>query len=121
MSSCWQQPRAKPEQGSGCLDITVARRRAVDRVRSVYSRLPGQTYDGREREIDEFWERATLKDDRAGASRLRSLTDLQSEALTLAYYEDLTRARLRPIERASRHGQDPNQRRHETSRRSAGR
>lgn len=77
--------------------VTVARRRAVDRVRSVSSKVArDQRYArGAAPEVDEVWERATQnKDVERVRSGLRSLTDLQSEALALAYYEDLTQSQI---------------------------
>jgi RNA polymerase sigma-70 factor, ECF subfamily len=46
-------------------------------------------------EIDQVWDRATQKQDIERVRHgLRSLTDLQSQALTLAYYEDLTQSQI---------------------------
>jgi RNA polymerase sigma-70 factor, ECF subfamily len=77
--------------------ITVARRRAVDRVRSVSSEVArDERYAwAPEREIDVVWDRATQKQDIERVRHgLRSLTDVQSEALTLAFYEDLTQSQI---------------------------
>ena len=50
---------------------------------------------GEEPEIDEVWERATQKQDIERVRHcLRSLTDVQRKALTLAYYEDLTQSQI---------------------------
>ena len=95
----WQQAaRYSPSKGSvNTWMITMARRRAVDRVRSVSSEVArDERYAGAaEPEIDVVWDRATQRQDvervRLG---LRSLTELQSEALTLAYYEDLTQSQI---------------------------
>ena len=76
---------------------TVARRRAVDRVRSVSSEMArDERYAGAaEPEIDQVWDRTTQSQDIERVRRgLQSLTDLQSEALTLAYYEDLTQSQI---------------------------
>jgi RNA polymerase sigma-70 factor, ECF subfamily len=95
----WQQSaRYSPGRGSVITwMVTVARRRAVDRLRSVSSEVAREErYAGvAGPEIDEVWDRATQRQDierlRAG---LRSLTDVQSEALTLAYYENLTQSQI---------------------------
>ena len=95
----WQQAaRYSPSKGSviGWM-VMVARRRAVDRVRSVSSEVArAERYAGVvEPEIDDVWDRTVQKQDiervREG---LRSLTDLENEALTLAYYEDLTQSQI---------------------------
>jgi RNA polymerase sigma-70 factor, ECF subfamily len=95
----WQQAaRYSPSKGSVIAwMITVARRRAVDRVRSLSSELArDERYAvAAQPAIDEVWDRATQREDierlRHG---LRSLTDLQSEALILAYYENLTQSQI---------------------------
>jgi RNA polymerase sigma-70 factor (ECF subfamily) len=77
--------------------ITVARRRAVDRVRSVSSEMArDERYAvAAEPEIDEVWDRAAQKQDIERVRHgLRSLSDAQSEALTLAYYQDLTQSQI---------------------------
>lgn len=77
--------------------LTVARRRAVDRVRSVSSETTRDERYARATgpEFDEVWDRATQKQDiERVRNGLRSLTDLQSEALTLAYYQDLTQSEI---------------------------
>jgi RNA polymerase sigma-70 factor, ECF subfamily len=77
--------------------MTVARRRAVDRLRSVSSEVAREErYAGAVGpEIDQVWDRATQKQDIERVRHgLRSLTDLQSQALTLAYYEDLTQSQI---------------------------
>lgn len=95
----WQQAaRYSPSKG-GVITfmLTVARRRAVDRVRSVSSDVARDERYARAvgPEIDDVWDRATQKHDiERVRSGLRSLTDLQSEALTLAYYEDLTQSQI---------------------------
>ena len=77
--------------------MTVARRRAVDRVRSVSSEVARDERYARagEPEFDEVWDRATQKQDIERVRHcLRSLTKVQSEALTLAYYHDLTQSQI---------------------------
>ena len=95
----WQQAaRYEPSKGSVISWMTtVARRRAVDRVRSVSSEMAREErYAGAvEPEIDQVWAGATQSHDIERVRRgLRSLTDLQSEALTLAYYEGLTQSQI---------------------------
>jgi RNA polymerase sigma-70 factor (ECF subfamily) len=95
----WQQAaRYSPSKGSVIAwMITVARRRAVDRVRSLSREVArDERYAvAAQPAIDDVWDRATQKQDierlRHG---LRSLTDLQSEALILAYYENLTQSQI---------------------------
>jgi RNA polymerase sigma-70 factor (ECF subfamily) len=95
----WQQAaRYVPSKGSVIAwMITVARRRAVDRARSVSSEVAreGRYVGVAEPDIDDVWHRATQKQD---IERLRhglqSLTHLQSEALALAYYENLTQSQI---------------------------
>jgi RNA polymerase sigma-70 factor (ECF subfamily) len=95
----WQRAaRYNPRKGSVISWMcTVARRRAVDRVRSVSSEMArDERYAGAaDPEIDQVWDRATQSHDIERVRRgLQSLTDLQSEALTLAYYEDLTQSQI---------------------------
>ena len=95
----WQQAaRYSPSKGSVITwMMTVARRRAVDRLRSVSSEVAREERYARVAEpaIDEVWDRATQKQDVERLRRgLRSLTDRQSEALTLAYYENLTQSQI---------------------------
>ena len=95
----WQQAaRYSSSKGSVITwMITVARRRAVDRLRSVSSEVArdGWYATAAEPHVDDVWDRATQKLDierlRHG---LRSLTDVQSEVLTLAYYENLTQSQI---------------------------
>jgi RNA polymerase sigma-70 factor (ECF subfamily) len=95
----WQQAaRYSPSKGSVIAwMITVARRRAVDRARSVSREVAreGRYAQAAEPEIDDVWHRATQKQD---IERLRlclqSLTHVQSEALALAYYENLTQSQI---------------------------
>ncbi len=95
----WQQAaRYNPSKGSVISWMcTVARRRAVDRVRSVSSEMArDERYAGTaEPEIDQVWDSTTQRQDIERVRRgLQSLTDLQSETLTLAYYEDLTQSQI---------------------------
>ena len=95
----WQQAaRYNPSKGSVISWMcTVARRRAVDRVRSVSSEMArDERYAGTaDPEIDQVWDSATQRQDIERVRRgLQSLTDLQSETLTLAYYEDLTQSQI---------------------------
>jgi RNA polymerase sigma-70 factor (ECF subfamily) len=95
----WQQAsRYSPAKGNvNTWMITMARRRAVDRVRSVSSEVArDERYAGTAGpEIDVVWDRTTQRQDiERVRSGLRSLTDLQSQALTLAYYEDLTQSQI---------------------------
>jgi RNA polymerase sigma-70 factor (ECF subfamily) len=95
----WQQAaRYSASKGSVIAwMVTVARRRAVDRLRSVSSEVArDERYAvAAEPAIDEVWDRATRKQDIERLRRgLRSLTDRQSEALTLAYYENLTQSQI---------------------------
>ena len=77
--------------------MTVARRRAVDRVRSVSSEVArDERYAvATEPAFDQVWDRATQKQDIERVRHcLRSLTDVQSQALRLAYYQDLTQSQI---------------------------
>ena len=96
----WQRAaRYSPSRGSVITwMMTMARRRAVDRLRSVSSEMAREeryAWAAPASEIDQVWDRATQKQDierlREG---LRSLTDVQSEVLTLAYYENLTQSQF---------------------------
>ena len=95
----WQQsPRYCADKGSVITwMVTVARRRAVDRVRSVSSEVAREARYAvaAPPEIDDVWDRATQKQDIERVRHgLRSLSDAQSEALTLAYYQDLTQSQI---------------------------
>lgn len=77
--------------------ITIARRRAVDRVRSVSSEVARAEKYAKavDPDIDDVEDRAVQKQDIERVRRgLRSLTDLESQALTLAYYEELTQSQI---------------------------
>ena len=95
----WQQAaRYNPSKGSVASWMsTVARRRAVDRVRSVSSEMArDERYAGvAEPAIDQAWAGATQSHDIERVRRgLQSLTHLQIEALTLAYYEGLSQSQI---------------------------
>jgi RNA polymerase sigma-70 factor (ECF subfamily) len=95
----WQQAgRFNASKGSVITwMITIARRRAVDRVRSVSSEVARAEKYAKavEPDIDVVWDRAAQKQDIERVRQgLRSLTDLESEALTLAYYEELTQSQI---------------------------
>ena len=96
----WRQSaRYAPEKGSvlGWM-TTMAHRRAVDRVRSVTSEV---ARDERyavtrvEREVDQVWEGV---EQRLDVDRVRkgmgSLTSIQREALTLAYFGGYTQSQV---------------------------
>jgi RNA polymerase sigma-70 factor (ECF subfamily) len=83
--------RYDPSRGSAAAWIfTIAHRRAVDRVRSEQAgtdRLHRVAAASVDTPYDEVVERATARLDRIQVRRcLDNLTDLQREAITLAYY-----------------------------------
>ena len=95
----WQQAaRFNPSKGSVITwMITIARRRAVDRVRSVSSEMARAEKYAKAvgPDIDVVWDRTAQKQDIERVRQgLRSLTDLESQALTLAYYEELTQSQI---------------------------
>jgi RNA polymerase sigma-70 factor (ECF subfamily) len=84
-------PRYRQEQGSALgWTLTLAHRRAVDRVRSAQARTDRERRVGAmsaEREFDEVSETVITHLEHEQVRRcLDSLTDLQREAVTLAYY-----------------------------------
>jgi RNA polymerase sigma-70 factor (ECF subfamily) len=92
----WQQaPRFDPGRGTGFAWVmTMAHRRAVDRVRSVQSAADRDMRVGQrsvEREHDEV---AEAVEDRLEAEAVRecldALTELQMESVTLAYFGGFT-------------------------------
>ena len=96
----WRQAsRYEPGKGSVLAWIaTMAHRRAVDRVRSVTREVArDQHYAVAEtgREVDHVWEGV---EQRLDATRVRkglaSLTPIQREALTLAYFGGLTQTEI---------------------------
>lgn len=92
----WKQAsRFDEERGSARTWIlTIAHRRAVDRVRSEQAHRNRDERIGRrdrQRPFDEVAERVeTRLEHRAVREALDSLTDLQREAVELAYYRGLT-------------------------------
>ncbi|MGQ0848824.1 MAG: ECF RNA polymerase sigma factor SigK [Actinomycetota bacterium] len=92
-------PRYNQGQGSvASWILTIARRRAVDRVRSEQSSRDRMARIGPaniEREHDEVADQA-LRAERIGAvgSALSMLSSLQKEALELAYFEGLTTTQI---------------------------
>ena len=87
--------RYRPDRGAGLVWVlTVTHRRAVDRVRSAQSRTDreqrsaaAQPSDGG----DEVAEQVTVRLEHQQVRRcLRTLTELQREAITLAYYHGRT-------------------------------
>jgi len=96
----WRQAaRYAPEKGSvlGWM-TTMAHRRAVDRVRSVSSEVARDeryAVTGADREVDHVWEGV---EQRLDVERVRkgmtSLTAIQREALTLAYFGGYTQSQV---------------------------
>ncbi|MDX2544216.1 sigma-70 family RNA polymerase sigma factor [Streptomyces sp. WI04-05B] len=88
-------PRFRPERGTAMNWIlTLAHRRAVDRVRSVEAatlRDHKAALLERVPEYDEVVERVEARLEREQVRRcLRTLTEIQRQAVTLAYYRGLT-------------------------------
>ena len=84
-------PRYRPEQGSALTwALTLAHRRAVDRVRSVQARTQREqraSVIAAEREFDQVAEAVTTRLEREQVRRcLSGLTELQRESIVLAYY-----------------------------------
>lgn len=100
MLEVWRTaPRYDPAQGSAIgWILTIARRRAIDRVRSeqasrdrVERVAPGQI----EREHDHVAEEAVRSSDRSAVSHaLATLGTLQREAIELAFYGGLTQSEI---------------------------
>jgi RNA polymerase sigma-70 factor (ECF subfamily) len=96
----WRQA-ARFEQSKGSVSAwitTMAHRRAVDRVRSVTSEVARDEQYARvdpKREVDDVWEGVSQRLD---ADRVRlgmqSLTPIQREALTLAYFGGYTQSQV---------------------------
>ncbi|BBA98200.1 putative RNA polymerase ECF subfamily sigma factor [Actinacidiphila reveromycinica] len=87
--------RFDPEQGSAMAWImTMAHRRAVDRVRSAQAAADREHRVGlrdRERAFDEVTEQVERRLEREQVRRcLERLTELQHESVTLAYYRGYT-------------------------------
>lgn len=84
-------PRYDPARGSAVgWALTLAHRRAVDRVRSAQARADRERKAGRTapgREFDEVVEEVTARLEREQVRRcLSTLTELQRESVMLAYY-----------------------------------
>jgi RNA polymerase sigma-70 factor, ECF subfamily len=96
----WRQS-ARYSSGKGSVIAwmtTMAHRRAVDRVRSVSSEVARDeryAYHGGDREIDQVWDGV---EQRLDVERVRkgmaSLTPIQREALTLAYFGGYTQSQV---------------------------
>ncbi|OIK26410.1 sigma-70 family RNA polymerase sigma factor [Streptomyces malaysiense] len=88
-------PRYRPDRGTAVNWIlTLAHRRAVDRVRSVEAaaaRDHKAALLARTPEFDEVTEQVEARLEREQVRRcLRTLTEIQRQAVTLAYYRGLT-------------------------------
>ncbi|MEV5982460.1 sigma-70 family RNA polymerase sigma factor [Streptomyces sp. NPDC052114] len=88
-------PRYRPDRGTAMNWIlTLAHRRAVDRVRSVEAsaaREQKAALLARTPEFDEVSEQVETRLEREQVRRcLRSLTEVQRQSVTLAYYRGLT-------------------------------
>jgi RNA polymerase sigma-70 factor (ECF subfamily) len=100
MLEVWRMaPRYDPTQGPGLSWIlTIARRRAIDRVRSEQasrSRAMRIASEQLEREHDDAAEAALRDSERSTvASALSHLSQLQREAIELAYYDGLTQNQI---------------------------
>ncbi|MGW5399526.1 ECF RNA polymerase sigma factor SigK [Streptomyces sp. NPDC003952] len=96
MIDVWRQAaRYRPDQGSVMAWVaTIAHRRAVDRVRSAQASATREHDVGvrdQERPFDEVSEQVETRLERDQVKRcLRRLTELQRQAVTLAYYQGLT-------------------------------
>ncbi|MER5476794.1 ECF RNA polymerase sigma factor SigK [Streptomyces sp. NPDC002734] len=88
-------PRYRPERGTAVNWIlTLAHRRAVDRVRSVEAAAARDTKAallGHQPAYDEVTEQVETRLEQEQVRRcLRTLTELQRQSVTLAYYRGLT-------------------------------
>jgi RNA polymerase sigma-70 factor (ECF subfamily) len=96
----WRQSaRYSPDKGSVIAWMTtMAHRRAVDRVRSVSSEMARDeryAFHGGEREIDQVWDGVEQRLDIERVRRgMASLTAIQREALTLAYFGGYTQSQV---------------------------
>ncbi|WP_073919799.1 ECF RNA polymerase sigma factor SigK [Streptomyces sp. CB00455] len=96
MIDVWRQAaRYRPEQGSVMTWVaTIAHRRAVDRVRSAQAaanREHANAVRDQETPFDDVAEQVETRLDSEQVRRcLRGLTELQRQAVTLAYYQGLT-------------------------------
>jgi RNA polymerase sigma-70 factor, ECF subfamily len=96
----WRQAGRYPKERCSVLAwmTTVAHRRAVDRVRAETSDLTREhkyLQSNTEREVDQVWD---VVEQRFDVQRVRkamaSLTEIQREALTLAYFGGYTHAQV---------------------------
>ena len=123
----WKQaPRYAEEKGSvEAWMVTVAHRRAVDRVRSASSEVARDeryAFIDLEPENDQVWDNVAQKHD---VERVRvaiaTLTPFQREAVQLAYYEGLTQSQIATaLNLPLGHGEDADPRWSESARRGAG-
>lgn len=96
----WKQaPRYASEKGSVMAWInTMARRRAVDRVRSrtgEVARDDRYTYANAQRERDDVWDSVAQNQDVERVRRaIANLTPLQQQAVRLAYFQGLTQSKI---------------------------
>jgi RNA polymerase sigma-70 factor, ECF subfamily len=96
----WRQSaRYSREKGSVIAwMMTMAHRRAVDRVRSVSSEVARDeryAFSGGDREIDQVWDGVEQRLDVERVRRgMASLTPIQREALTLAYFGGYTQSQV---------------------------
>ena len=96
----WRQSaRYAPDKGSVIAWMTtMAHRRAVDRVRSVSSetaRDERYSFTGVERDVDVVWDSVEQQFDVERVRRgMASLTAIQREALTLAYFGGYTQSQV---------------------------
>jgi RNA polymerase sigma-70 factor, ECF subfamily len=96
----WRQSaRYAPGKGSvSAWMTTMAHRRAVDRVRSVSSEVARDeryALHGGDREIDQVWDGVEQRLDVERVRRgMASLTPIQREALTLAYFGGYTQSQV---------------------------
>jgi RNA polymerase sigma-70 factor, ECF subfamily len=96
----WRQSaRYSPAKGSVIAWMTtMAHRRAVDRVRSVSSEVARDeryALHGSDREIDQVWDGVEQRLDVERVRRgMASLTPIQREALTLAYFGGYTQSQV---------------------------
>jgi RNA polymerase sigma-70 factor, ECF subfamily len=96
----WQQSaRYTAARGSVLAWMTtMAHRRAVDRVRSVSSEVSRDNryaYQSLDPEVDKVWDSVAQKHDIARVREaMQSLTPIQRQALTLAYFDGLTQSQI---------------------------
>lgn len=96
----WKQASTyQAEKGSVIAWIaTMAHRRAVDRVRSVSSEIARDqryAFIDQERESDQVWDSVAQQYDvERVRGALAGLTDIQRQAIQLAYYDGLTQSQI---------------------------